>query len=203
LHLLVLAAGRGACMGVDLDSGALTVAQWHGGADPGLAAFDLAMAVRSGPAAGAAGAVVPADPARPEAVLVERAPGREGRMRRRVAERYLRPLLLGPKEHLLGFAGSTVPYWTLDGFQPSLCLVAPPGGVTVTADRTVRFTWRGWVQELPLAHAALPVPTFSRRPRLAGAALADTLGFLPRRLLVALSPPRAGLCHKVTTALLP
>jgi hypothetical protein len=192
LSMLVLASGRGACMGVDLDSGALAVAQWPGGS-AGLGLFDQACGVRADEA--------PLfDAARPEAVALERPPVHMGRVRRRAAERVLRPLLLGPRDHLLGIAGVSVPYWTLTGERPSLCLVAPPGGVVVTAARTCRFAWRSVVHELPLAGGAL---ARTGAATLSGAPLADVLGFVPRRVLVALSPPRDGVCHKVAAALLP
>jgi hypothetical protein len=49
----------------------------------------------------------------------------------------------------------------------------------------------------------VPAMDRSGRIQLSGAPLAEVMGFVPRRLLVALSPPRDGLCHKVVSALLP
>lgn len=204
LQLLVLAAGRGACIGVDMASGAFVLTRLAGRAAPTLRAYDVASA--------RVGAADEADPlGRPEAVCVERPPHAVGRVRRRVAERYLRPLLLPAGEHPLGFAGPTAPYWTLassaDG--PSVCLLAPSPPPSVVRRETgvaCRFSWRGVAQELPLADGAsalLPMMNRSGRRTLSGASLADALGFVPRRLLVALSAPRSGLCHKVVPALLP
>lgn len=168
------------------------MAHWPAAAGPAprLAPFDVAAAVRSSSGEDY-------DPARPDTVQVEKPAVPMARMRRRLAERYLRPLLLSERSQLLGFAGSSVPYWTMAGDRPTLCLVQPPGGVRVTPDRTVAFHWRGWRHELPLADA----PRCARS--LAGTALADAVGFVPRRVVVALTPPRAGLCHKFAPALLP
>jgi hypothetical protein len=41
------------------------------------------------------------------------------------------------------------------------------------------------------------------RSQLGGAALADLLGYMPTRLLVALTAPRDGYCSKVVAGLLP
>jgi hypothetical protein len=204
LTMLALAGGRGGCFGVDLGTGAFVMAQWPGGAACGLTPYDMAVAH-------VADEQEVQDPGRPEAVMVERPPHAVGRLRRRPAERFLRPLLLPARTHLLGFAASSVPYWTLTGDRPSICLAEPDGGVVVTADRTCRFLWRGAGHDLPLAETALPAGmlagsasgAFRGRPRLAGAALAEVLGYVPRRVLVALSPPRDGLCHKVAVSLLP
>ncbi|MDQ1446519.1 MAG: hypothetical protein QOI20_2983 [Acidimicrobiaceae bacterium] len=229
LDLLVLAAGRGACIGVDMASGAFVLARWPGRGAPTLRPFDMASARLAAAGAGAGGvaggspvggsvrgsAAGPGDGptgdplARPEAACVERPPHAVGRLRPRVAERYVRPLLLPAGEHLLGFAGSTTPYWALTGHRPSICLVAPHGPVSVVRTGVgvaCRFTWRGVAHELPLADAALslkPAMDHTHRPVLSGAPLADLVGFVPRRLLVALSPPRDGLCHKVIPGLLP
>lgn len=210
LQLLVLAAGRGACIGVDMASGAFVLTRWAGRDAPALHAFDVASARVSYGGADPLG--------RPEAVCVERPPHAVGRVRRRVAERYLRPLVLPSSEHPLGFPGPTVPYWMLaesaEGRdRPSVCLVSPgaSGGASISAVRSemgvsCRFTWRGVSQELPMADGALallPVMNRTGRRVLSGAPLADVIGFVPRRLMVTLSPPRAGVCHKVVPALLP
>lgn len=192
LQVLVLGGGRAGCVGVDLASGGLVMAHWAAGSGPAarLSRFDVAAAVRSPHGDHY-------DPVRPDAVPVERPLVPVGRMRRRMAERLLRPLLLPERSHLLGFPAGTVPYWTMTGDRPTLCLIAPPGGMVVTPARTVAFHWRGARHELPLADAPR-----TARP-LRGAVLADQVGFVPRRLVVALSPPREGLCHKLAAALLP
>jgi hypothetical protein len=202
LSLLVLAGGRAGCIGVDLSSGGLVMAQWPSSGSsavpvPKLDRFVVASGPRSASDVIEAPETSRLDPLRPDAVLVNRPLVPVGRLRRRTAERYLRPLLLPARQHMLGFAGMSVPYWTVAGDRPSLCLVEPVGGMVVTPERTVRFSWRGVRHDLPLGRA--PRTT---RP-LSGTALADSVGFLPRRVLVALSPPRAGLCHKLAPALLP
>jgi len=210
LSFVVLAAGRGACIGVDLASGAFVVVRWPGAERTGAALhrFDVASAQ-----------VAPNeeeledDPlTRPEAVVVEGMPRMVGRLRRRAAERYLRPLLLPASEHVLGFAAVSLPYWEVPNDRPSVCLVAPPGAVSVVRSDApglaCRFEWRGLAHELPLgegAGAGPLVPAMDRtgRASLSGAALADLLGYMPRRVVVALSPPTDGMCHKVVPALLP
>lgn len=209
LSFVVLAVGRGACIGVDLASGAFVVVRWPGAerTAPALHRLDVATAEV------ADGAEDAADPlSRREAVVVSGLPRVVGRLRRRAAERYLRPLLLPEREHLLGLAASSVPYWLVPNDRPSVCLVSPPGPITVVRSGApglaCRFAWRGVQQELPLGEGAgvgglVPAMDRSGRMAVSGAPLADLLGYMPRRLVVALGPPRDGICHKVVPALLP
>lgn len=121
---------------------------------------------------------------RPEAVSLAGPPDPVTTMSRRQAERWLRPLLHPRREHLLGFAGPAVPYWTLTGERASVAVVAPPQRPTV-AGGECRFLWRNMVHVLPLLPTALA-----------------TSPARPRRLVVALTPPRSGHCYKVVAALL-
>lgn len=124
------------------------------------------------------------DPIRPESIRLTSAPQRVGRMSRRQAERKLRPLLHPDRENLLGFAGAAVPYWTLTGERASVAVVAPAERPAVVGTEC-RFRWRNTPHVLPV----LPTALATCPPR-------------PRRLLVALSPPRAGHCYKVVAGLL-
>jgi hypothetical protein len=207
LTLVVLAAGRDGCIGIDADSGALVRASslelWT---EP-VAPYDVVAATMADPAE------LVFDPAQPEAVLLEGPPQVVGHLPRRQVERHLRHLRHPHHGHLLGWAGPAILYWTLEGDHPSaaildlatepLALSRSPAAGRPDAARC-RFSWAGRTLELPLADrrvtAALrrsPVPV------LAGRALADAAGGRPRYLLVALTPPVHGHCYKVVAAILP
>lgn len=177
LDLLVLAGGPRGCAAVDLTTGALVHAHW-----PGAARVRAPFAVVRGRVADEQ---VEVDPIRPETLALAGPPESVGRMPGRRAERWLRPLLHPPSEHLLGFAGSATPYWTLSGDRPSVALVSPDSAPIVVGDRC-RFRWRGAVHTLPVLRTAL----WSAPAR-------------PRRILVSLSAPVAGHCYKVVAGLLP
>jgi hypothetical protein len=177
LDLLVLAGGPRGCAAVDLATGALVHAHWPHGGRP-LAPFAVVRGhladEREEP-----------DPVRPETLALRGSPRPVGNMARRRAERWLRPLLHPRSEHLLGFAGSATPYWTLSGDRPSVALVSPDSAPILVGDRC-RFRWRHVVHTLPV----LPTALSSAPPR-------------PRRLLVSLSAPLRGHCYKVVAGLLP
>jgi hypothetical protein len=149
------------------------------------------------------------DMAHPEAVTVAGIPEVVGAAPKRVARRQLRALVAPSERHLLGFAGSAAPYWEFRGMRPSLALVAPALGPLLFRRQTDDTTWArfGWSRsdnwlpvEDPRAVACLWA---TARDRLTGKELAGALGFRPRYLLVALSPPRDGHCYKTVVALLP
>lgn len=133
---------------------------------------------------------------------------RIGRLRGRRLERVLRPLVHPETEPLLGGPGNSVAYWTLDPARPSLALIEPAAGPVVErvnlAALRCRFRWRRLDHDLPLddpdAAERIGHPSVSR---LAGRTLSRALGWSPHRLLVALTPPHDGQCHKVVAALLP
>ncbi|CAA9271005.1 MAG: hypothetical protein AVDCRST_MAG76-3372 [uncultured Acidimicrobiales bacterium] len=128
----------------------------------------------------------PLDPTQPEAVALADAPVPLRRLTPRRAERWLRPLHHPEWTHLLGFAGPSIPFWQLDGTRPSVAVV--PARATVRLDDGLlrcRFLWRTLVHDLPVA--------FRR-----GTPLPNEAG----RVVVALTPPFEGHCHKVVTGLL-
>jgi hypothetical protein len=185
LRLLVLAADVNGCVGVDLDTGAFVRAS-HPAGDTLPQPFDVV-------AAEIAGAVEPPDPARPIAL--------------KRAERLLAPLHHPPRLPLLGLAANAVPYWTLTGESPSVTLIE------VRSDPRLRwghcgpechFMWQGQPHELLLADRRL-LDTFERdgmAPPTRGE-VCRILGYRPRRLLVMLTAPIDGYCHKAVAALLP
>jgi hypothetical protein len=149
------------------------------------------------------------DMAHPEAVTITGIPEVVGAAPKRVARRQLRALVAPSERHLLGFAGSAAPYWEFRGMRPSLALVTPALGPLLFRRQTDDTTWArfGWSRsdnwlpvEDPRAVACLWAQA---RDRLTGKELAGALGFRPRYLLVALSPPRDGHCYKTVVALLP
>ena len=177
VDLLVLAGGRHQCAAVDLSTGALVHAQWPEGVPPS-GPFTLVRAHLGDEQD-------ELDPTRPEALALAGAPRPVGRLPGWRAERWLRPLLHPPGEHLLGFAGAATPYWTLRGDRPSVALVSPPARPVVMGT-WCRFRWRNVVHTLPILPTAL--------------AFAPAR---PRRLLVSLSAPVEGHCYKVVAGLLP
>ena len=198
VRLLVLAAGTAGCAGVDLASGALVRAQFQERTREALRPYDVVEAQRVDDDR----AVFAAD-----SVVVAGAPRRTGRLRGRRAERFLRPLLHPPTEHLLGSAGATVPFWTLRHDQPSVALVTPQADPVVErgADGLrCRFRWRRLEYVLPLddPHMAAAI-THPAATRLSARTLARALGWRPHRLVVALTPPHEGHCYKVVAAVLP
>lgn len=176
VQLLVVAGGPRWCAAIDLSSGALRLARWPE-TGPALAPFTLVRAVVAADQGGA-------DPTRQEDVVLTGRPTPSGRVRRRQAERWLRPLLHPEGQDLLGTAGTDVPYWSVTPDRPSVAVVAPPSPPVLLGDRC-HFRWGHAEQVLP----ALPSARQSCPPR-------------PRRVLVALSGPREGRCYKVVAALL-
>ena len=149
------------------------------------------------------------DLAHPEAVSISGYPELVGTTPKRQARRHLRSLVAPTERHLLGFPGSARPYWEFRGMRPSLALVAPSLGPLLFRRQTDDTTWArfGWARNdnwLPVEDALATQCLWSTgRDRLTGKDLAGALGFRPRYLLVALTPPRSGHCYKTVTALLP
>jgi len=195
VEMLVLAAEPHACVSIDVASGAFVRARYPDGAFAPLAPLDLATAELIQPDA-------PLDVARPELVDLAAAPRRVGRLGRRQAERLLRPLLHPRGRPLLGFVGPAVRFWTLTGDRPSVSIVEPERGPRLrhTAHGyDCHFEWYGLRHVLPLADRGAAAALDRGGPAL----LSRALGFHPRRLLVALSPPVNGYCYKVVAGLLP
>jgi hypothetical protein len=203
-RFLVLSCGTTDVTAVDLETGAMTRLRvtWPPGRPPDLEPFDL---VDAWPAP---------DPQRddlahPEAMTVERVSTSLGTMRGRRARHLLRPLAAPVEPHLLGFPGTSAPYWEFRGMRPSVALVAPAQGPLLfrrSGDGSpwVRFGWPGSDNWLPVEDRRAVAALWAvQRDRLAGKDLASALGFRPHYLLVALSRPRAGHCYKTVAAFLP
>lgn len=194
----MLAGAPGGGAGVLLDGGGLVRFRFATAPEVRLSTFDVIQAQ------------VDADELLPFAgdALILDAPRPIGRMAGRAAERILRPLVHPTRMPLLGTASFSVPFWSLPEGNRSLALVEPASGLEVERrglDRLrCRFRWRRLDHDLPIDDPALVKalghPSTSR---LDGRMLARTLGWKPHRLVVALTPPRTGVCHKVVAALLP
>lgn len=217
LDLMILAWRPGSCEAIDLGSGALVRAGFPLGAGrpdvppvdtdaptvrPDLVAFDTVSAT-----------IAPSDdlfdPARPEAVTLMAPPQRTGRLNGRRARHYLEAVLAPAGKDLLGFPGSAAPYWSIKGSHPSVSLVEPERGPHLSTRPSqdvvrCRFGWGGIDHVLPVVDERL-ISALARTGRVssAGALLANSLGFKPRYLLVALTPPIDGRCYKTVAAALP
>lgn len=199
-RVLVLAAGPHGCAGIDMETGAIVRCQyprpWNDLPEP----YEVLR--------GRAGESEAEPPAyAPETVELAELPELAGRLRGRKANRYLRPLVHPPGEHLLGDASASVPFWTMQGDRPSITLVEPTSGPAVERDddglwccfRTRRLTYR-----LPLHDRQLGAADHHpAAARLEGTTLTRALGWKPHRLLVALTAPHDGRCYKVVAAVLP
>jgi hypothetical protein len=204
LTMLVLSCHREDTTGVDLASGTLVRARvsWPEGHEPDLAPFDVAAAVLAD------------DPerddlAQPESVTVDGLPRHLGTLHGRRVRHLLHTLTAPVEEHVLGFPGTSAPYWEFRGFRPSLALLEPSKGPVLfrrDGDRSVwiRFGWGRSDNWLPVedarAERALDV---ARRDRLQGKDLAAALGFKPHYLVASVSRPRSGHCYKTIRAILP
>ncbi|MEA3077243.1 MAG: hypothetical protein QOF60_2151 [Actinomycetota bacterium] len=198
VRLLMLASSPRGGAAVDLDAGTLVRAHWTD-ASPVFEPYDVveASSADDEELAFASDSVVASGPAC------------VGTMRGRRAARLLRPIVHPSNQPLLGAAGPTVPYWTLRSDQPSVALLEPAAGPVVEREAGssrlwCRFRWRRLDHDLPLddhrLDERLSHPTATR---LSGGTLARALGWKPDRLLVVLTPPREGVCHKVVAGMLP
>jgi hypothetical protein len=149
------------------------------------------------------------DLAQPEAVTVTGVPAVLGTVRGRRARRVLRDVTIPPPQNLLGFPGSSAPYWEFRGMRPSVAVVVPSRGPVIFRRREDDTVWArfGWPRSdnwLPLEdQRAITALATARRDRLSGKDLDGALGFRPHFLVVVLSRPRDGHCYKTVAALLP
>jgi hypothetical protein len=201
LTLLVLACNEEDTAGIDLASGALIRARvpWPPGHRPDLAPFDVVEAVL-------ADRPERDDLAQPEAVSAGGLPRHLGTLHGRQVRRLLHPLAAPIEEHVLGFPGTSAPYWEFRGFRPSLALLVPTKGPVLfrrAGDRSVwiRFGWGRSDNWLPVEDlGAIRALDAARRDRLQGKDLASALGFKPHYLVASLSRPRDGHCYKTIRA---
>ena len=197
LRLLLLSGTPTSAVGVDLDTRALRRIAWREPA-PVFAPFDVveAQAMR--------------DEALPFPSDMTSAidPVHVGRLRGRKAEKLVRPLVHRGTAPLLGAATPSVTYWTLGDRAPSVSLVDPAAGPVVERDGNhhlrCRFRAGRLDHDLPVDDATLEEKlSHPTATRLAGSTLARALGWAPARVVVALTPPEDGRCHKVVAGLLP
>jgi hypothetical protein len=206
LQLLVLAVGDSGsgqataggsrpgteCAGVELASGAL-VRAWApaGGAPP--RAYDLVEVVVAGD-----DEALP-DPSQPEGLVCTAPPRPVGHLRGRRVERLLRPLHHPVDTPLLGLHGPAVRFWERRPDSPSIAVVAPRGPIELRREAdylACAFVWQGMRRELACLDRRL-------------AAAMDCAGqrhwSTPKgvRVVVSLTPPIDGHCHKVVDAVLP
>jgi hypothetical protein len=192
LELLVLAADAGHCAGVDLESGVLVRAWSPERPARQLRPYDVVeVTIAADPEA------VP-DPTEPEALVLEGAPEPVGRIVGRRAEKLLRPLLHPKDAPLLSSHAPAIPFWERCADHPSIALVEPEGPIVLLrqpAYLACRFAWQGKVRDLPCLdrRLAAEMDRTDRRHLVAEKR---------SRLLVALTPPIDGHCHKVVEAVL-
>lgn len=193
LELLVVAADGDHCAGIDLASGALVRAWSPEPAAEPLAPYDV-VAVTLDVNVDA----VP-DPAEPEALVLAGPPERRRRITGRRAEKLLKPLLHPKGRPLLGISAPAVPFWERSPDHPSIALVEPEGQISLWRDGSYlacRFGWQGHERELPCMDRRVA----SKMDRAGMSRMGGSKG---DRLVVSLTPPIDGRCHKVVEAILP
>ena len=199
MRMVVLAPGRRTCLGVDIASGAFVRAHQGVPGPLGLAPFDVAE--------GTVGIERFARAERPESVDVESSLTPIGRLTGWRLDRLLRPLAHPTTRPPLGFHGSSIPSWQLDGDRPSVALLEIGADLTVTVDASgvrCQFVWNGLPQNIRFEDPTLMARLdWLPHNRLRGRALDSVLGFTPQRLVLTLSRPIAGHCYKVAAAALP
>jgi hypothetical protein len=193
LELLVVAFSGGHCAGIDLASGVLVRAWSPVRPERRPRAYDVVSVTLDDDRD-----VVP-DPAAPEALPLLDAPEITGRITGRRAERLLRPLVHPSREPLLGFHAPAIRFWERTPDRPSIALVEPEGPIALHRDGDYlgcRFAWQGVVRELPCLDRRMAT-RMDRSGRI------RAQGNKGDRLVVALTPPIDGHCHKVVEAILP
>jgi hypothetical protein len=193
LELLVLAVDLDHLCAVDLESGALVRAWARGRIDPRLRPYDVVAATL-----GVFGDDVP-DPAEPEAVVLADGPEPVGRLGGRRVERYLRPLIHPRDQALLGCHAPAVPFWERTADHPSIAVVEPERPAVVARRGGGLVCWFGW------KGTVVHFPFLDRRVSwvMGRDGLARFDARRGQRLVLALTPPISGHCHKVVAGLLP
>jgi hypothetical protein len=193
LELLILSVDRDHVGAVDLASGALVRAWAPAGVDPRLRPYDVVAGTIGADRDGAP------DPAEPEAVVMAGGLEPVGRLRGRPVERYLRPLCHPKDQPLLGCHAPAIPFWERRADHPSIAVVEPEAPAVVTRGRDRLLCWFGWkgaLVHLPF----LDLRVSTAMARNGRARIRTRRG---DRLVVALTPPIAGHCHKVVAGVLP
>jgi hypothetical protein len=189
----MLSLDRDHVAAVDLASGALVRAWSPGPVDGRLRPYDVVAGTID-----ADSDRLP-DPSQPEAIALTGSPEWIGRMAGRRVQRYLRPLVHPSDQPLLGAHAPAVAFWQRNADHPSIAVVEPEGGAVVAREgRRLRcwFGWKGVTMQMPFLDARIS-RGMARSGRLR---LATGRG---ERLLIALTPPIDGHCHKVVAGLLP
>lgn len=197
VRLLLLSSTPSSAVGVDLDTAALRRIVWREAA-PVFAPYDVveALALRDDDLPFPSDMTSAIDP-----VLV-------GRLKGRKAEKLVRPLVHRGRSPLLGAATPSVTYWTIGDTAPSVGLVDPAAGPVVERDGNhhlrCRFRAGRLDHDFPVADPTLEEKlSHPTATRLAGGTLTRALGWAPSRVVVALTPPEDGRCHKVVAGLVP
>jgi hypothetical protein len=111
----------------------------------------------------------------------------------------LRRLLHPQGQPLLGESSSVVPFWERRPDRPSIAVVEPEGPISLWREGpylACLFGWLGHERELPCVDTYVAALMDRAHRRHLVADRGD-------RLLVALTPPIDGRCHKVVEAVLP
>jgi hypothetical protein len=193
LELLVLSADGNHCAGVDMASGALVRAWSPAASSHQLRPYDVVTVTLDENFDD-----VP-DPHEPEALVLTGPPEPVRRLAGRRVQRMLRPLLHPDGQPLLGVSASAVPFWERRADHPSIAVVEPRGPISFWRDGpylACRFEWCGHERELPCVDRYLAALMDRSGRRHVVARKGD-------RLVVALTPPIDGRCHKVVETLLP
>jgi hypothetical protein len=117
----------------------------------------------------------------------------------RRAERLIRRVLHPTGQPLLGFNAPTVLFWQRRPDHPSIAIVEPEGRAEIVEDDGYffcEFGWRGTLNELPCLDWRIA-------RSLADSPYRSTVTERGDRLLVGLTPPYQGHCHKVVVGVLP
>jgi hypothetical protein len=190
--MLVVAAADTHCAGVDLDTGGLVRTWSPEPPEARIRPYDVVEATCDGD-----GDAVP-DPAQPEGIGLAGAPVVVDRITGRRGERLIRPLLHPDHQPLLGVTATAIPFWQRSADHPSIAVVEPQGRITMVRDGSYlgcRFQWQGHERELPCLDRAVAghMDRHGRTRLTAGKG---------DRLVVALTAPIDGRCHKVVETLL-
>lgn len=192
LELLVLAADEQHCAGVDLSTGALVRTWSPAPPEARIRPYDVVHVTCGGDAE-----IVP-DPAQPEAIGLAEAPAVVDRITGRRCERLIRPLLHPQNQPLLGVTATAIPFWQRSADHPSIAVVEPKGRILMVREGAYlgcRFDWQGHERELPCVDRALAGHMDRHGRTRLSAGKGD-------RLVVALTAPIDGRCHKVVETLL-